>query len=603
MRRWLREQYPERREHSGNECQPHESLQLYPVLPTRVIDVGLPLDAMDEDVRLVNTEDLASKRAPYIALSYRWGECNRLTTTKLKIRDRRQRIPLKEMPRTLQDAVIVTRRLQVRYLWIDALCIIQDDKDDWVREAARMGEIYMNSFCTIAAHAAQHADHGFLRQSLSTPRVVRFSVSSTRKVWDDQPKDRLKGELTIDESGPQYHTQPSPRNVITGQQVSTTSQSSQIRVDLFIVSGGSNVKLHVGGSQLSSRGWVVQELLLSPRTLHFADDGAIYFESSTGFESAEGIREPHYQHQFKTVRSMVKQLAQATLQNGQKHCELRDGEVPISLTTNAVFQSWYEIVEHLSRCSLTKPEDKLPALIGIVRQMHAFTKDNCYVGLWSKRIPQCLLWLRGEETLRLHSRYHAPSWSWAVHDGEIQFPLWNSKGDDTSIRAEFVEAIFIYGPQSNGEKVIGFIDGRAALFMRGVNMIRNSSFPTGHPSGGTGLRFLDGQIGKPAWIQICNWEPLKTKTRFWTVHDDTGRRIGWAALDREDRTEIDGEEDMITCIKIASHADDKPKNGFVRGYLVLFITRFLHTWIRVGMGQITEIGWFENIPPVDILFS
>ncbi len=58
--------------------------------------------------------------------------------------------------------MILTRILEIRYLWIDALCIVQDDEDDWVREAALMANVYGSAVLNIAAHTACDAQHGFL---------------------------------------------------------------------------------------------------------------------------------------------------------------------------------------------------------------------------------------------------------------------------------------------------------------------------------------------------------------------------------------------------------------------------------------------------------
>jgi hypothetical protein len=130
-------------------------------LPTRLIDVSSFSNSANDGLHLVETKDLSSKNVSYIALSYRWGDSNSLTTSSTSLKDRLRCILFKDMPKTIQDAVIVTSQLKLRYLWVDALCIVQDDKAEWLREAENMAEIYMNSYCTIAAHSADHADHGF----------------------------------------------------------------------------------------------------------------------------------------------------------------------------------------------------------------------------------------------------------------------------------------------------------------------------------------------------------------------------------------------------------------------------------------------------------
>lgn len=62
---------------------------------------------------------------------------------------------------TFMDAIRVTRRLKLQYLWIDSLCIIQDSNTDWLHESSLMSNIYKYSFCNIAASAAAD-DHGGL---------------------------------------------------------------------------------------------------------------------------------------------------------------------------------------------------------------------------------------------------------------------------------------------------------------------------------------------------------------------------------------------------------------------------------------------------------
>lgn len=63
---------------------------------------------------------------------------------------------LSDLPPLFQDAIIITRQLGLRYLWIDSLCIIQDSLRDWETEAAKMASIYQNSYVTISATDASN---------------------------------------------------------------------------------------------------------------------------------------------------------------------------------------------------------------------------------------------------------------------------------------------------------------------------------------------------------------------------------------------------------------------------------------------------------------
>lgn len=88
---------------------------------------------------------------PYIALSYCWGSTNPAVTTRHNLKERVKEIPFSDLPRTVHDAITVTRRLGIRFLWVDVLCIAQDsiNGEDWVHESSRMADIYGNAYLTI----------------------------------------------------------------------------------------------------------------------------------------------------------------------------------------------------------------------------------------------------------------------------------------------------------------------------------------------------------------------------------------------------------------------------------------------------------------------
>jgi hypothetical protein len=130
----------------------HTTCQLYSTsggeLPTRILHVGLPGEQTPE-VRLY--EPGQGETGIYVALSHCWGKSQMLKTEKGLIDERKRRIPWNIIPKSFQDAITFVRGLGLHYLWIDSLCIVQDDKNDWEKESAKMASIYKNSLLTIAA--------------------------------------------------------------------------------------------------------------------------------------------------------------------------------------------------------------------------------------------------------------------------------------------------------------------------------------------------------------------------------------------------------------------------------------------------------------------
>ncbi|KAF3076717.1 hypothetical protein CFAM422_001566 [Trichoderma lentiforme] len=151
-----------------NPKNPHKHCQYSrdTVLPLRVLDVGQPGEPHPTVKLRINDMDT---RAKYLALSYCWGEQLDPTARPLQLqRDNLNQlvagIELESLQQSIQDAIFATRKLGFRYLWVDALCIIQDCAKDKEREISRMASIYKNASVTIAASSSENAAHGFLAQ-------------------------------------------------------------------------------------------------------------------------------------------------------------------------------------------------------------------------------------------------------------------------------------------------------------------------------------------------------------------------------------------------------------------------------------------------------
>jgi hypothetical protein len=144
-------------------------------LPTRVLDLGK--SDSSNYVRLFETN---GSHGQYCALSHCWGPQDRLPprTIKSTLNNHIQGIEISSLPKTFQDAIAVTRGLGIRYLWIDSLCIVQDDEKDWESEAKQMGKVYQAALLVIAASGAANCHVGcFIAKSreLLSEEVPYFS--------------------------------------------------------------------------------------------------------------------------------------------------------------------------------------------------------------------------------------------------------------------------------------------------------------------------------------------------------------------------------------------------------------------------------------------
>jgi hypothetical protein len=203
-------------------CQKHEhctSKGQKCQMPTRLIDVG-PSDASEEP-RLILTSELEEDLLSYVALSHTWGGHVPFQTRTETLKQRLHQISLDDLPKSFKDAVVLSRRLHVRYLWIDSICIVQNDADDWAKEGDIMGAIYKNSFLTISATTARNSTEGFLHC-----RIPRFMP------------------------------------ILADHQSESPYLNYRLVFRPWLLSWPQSV-------DSESRAWVLQERLLPPRTLHF----------------------------------------------------------------------------------------------------------------------------------------------------------------------------------------------------------------------------------------------------------------------------------------------------------------------------------------------
>jgi hypothetical protein len=352
------------------ECLPSTSLN-YPaqtvwgniedtILPTRLIDIG-PSDGTGRPfLKVTNGE-----RGRYISLSHCWGKSTQFTTIKETLNARMQGFSMELLPKTFQDAIIISRSLGIRYLWIDSICIVQDSSVDWEQESARMAAIYSNAFLTIAATASPDSRTGCLFRR-AQQQVATFT----------------------------YHP-PSDPAAIGNVFVNTNQQFLRDPLHKY---------------PLNRRAWTLQERLLSRRIIHFAAE-QLFWDCQHHFLSENGM------YAKRQIGSANDPLRQSIHQLDFYAPDLPYHHPAFSWRAS-ILGRWMDLVNEFSKRELTYDSDALPALAGVVSRFAARTGDQFLAGIWRSTFHIELLWLAPDSPKRAPKEYRAPSWSWAALVGE-----------------------------------------------------------------------------------------------------------------------------------------------------------------------------------------
>ncbi|KAF4463147.1 hypothetical protein FALBO_10025 [Fusarium albosuccineum] len=407
-----------------------------PTLPTRVIDVG-PSDA-SQLPRLCKGE---GKKDHYLTLSYRWDQNSVASskTVKGNLEGHEKGIALDTLPQIMQDAIHITRKLGLRYLWIDALCIIQDSREDWQAEAGDMANTYKRSTVTLAAAAdtgnGDASETIFRERSKSHIRPLRC-----RGGWLDGSATYIFADRTSTKDGSR------PQSV------------------------------------LDTRGWVLQEHLLSPRVLTYSH-GEIFWDCVclNASETFPGGIPAFYDTDLKAVDFRL--FKKAILGSGEGNMKPRQ-----------LHKLWHSIVEEYSRRKLTLETDKLAALSGLAKEMTNVLRDDFVLGLWKKTLWRDLLWwVKSPATATIPTGFIAPSWSWAAVNGAISYGL--PGRDDEDYLVPCMEVVDVEAPSATSSLCQSRLSGQI-LVRSGI--IR--------PESSLWTEWLSGAPGQPLPLQP-GWRP------------------------------------------------------------------------------------------------
>jgi hypothetical protein len=377
-----------------------------------VIDVSS--NDNSQEPRLV--ESSPGQRGQYVTLSHCWGKLpGPLTTQTDTLDERLAGIPMKILPQTFQDAVVITRAFNIQYLWIDSLCIIQNSEEDWKKEACRMAAVYSHCHFSIAALLSSNSHDGIFN-TRSTGRTLKLDVRDSQ----------------TDDSGHIYLRQPA---------IPTITSSYE-----FLK------------GPLEERAWVLQERIMAPRILKYGAD-QMFWECQEGILlECRADPSPTYTMLRKTsdrandmdIKGWKSQLraARRIEEPESSNAHIRDSsqktdtdtaepnqfDAKKSTAQRAIYDLWYNVINEYSRRKLTRETDKLPALSALAEEFARLTGDTYLSGFWKNDLLHALLW-------RIETSYSsdqipegrgtkpnvrlAPSWSWVAVNGWL-----STKGEE-----------------------------------------------------------------------------------------------------------------------------------------------------------------------------
>ncbi|KAJ4246856.1 hypothetical protein NW762_013408 [Fusarium torreyae] len=346
-------------------------------VPRRLVYLGRN---MKDIPRLILTADTSpySGRLKYAALSYSWGDkqdaATQLKTRRQNISGHLRAIPLASMTKVMQDAVHICHLLSISYIWIDALCIIQDDsKDtgfhgsDWDKESENMGLIFQNAHITLCAASSRSCHESFLERRLPSVKLA-FRSDHDPSAAGTYSMTHLPGRT--DDYDP----------------------------------------LSLEDSHWWNRGWVFQEREMSARLLIF---GELMMHFKCAYCKRSEIESVHHSAGLPILYAgMIRHLAE-------------DPDTP----TETFYDLYRDLAKTYSSKSLTYPSDRLPAISGFAKRICEITQGKYLGGLWEETLYRDLLWKGMDNPAKCNSLAElialrspssgplSPSWSWACWPG------------------------------------------------------------------------------------------------------------------------------------------------------------------------------------------
>ena len=366
-------------------------------MPTRLVEISSQAD----QYRLKLRESKGFVTEPYVALSYRWGGDQPLKLTQKWLNEWMVDIPWGKLPQTIKDAVTVCQKLGIRFLWVDSICIKQDDADDKAGEIAQMPHIYRNSTLTIAASRAAAVQVGFLEERTATD----FPGAAFELPFRCKNPVSL-GSITL-------------------------------------------IKATIGPEPLDLRAWAIQERLLSPRIIEFGTRQLRFICQHNPRGVTDGWRLKPEENKYRQDNLEDIAVLQAdfdALQSTHRQMPIVDFEEGM--------RHWMRLVEVFTHRLLTVSADRILAISGIAERYGRVFGDQYCAGIWRSTFAKALFWKPAGELHPRPQTWQGPSWSWTSINGPVRFPLDSVSDEDeppiVAVDIELVNPANPYGALLEG---------------------------------------------------------------------------------------------------------------------------------------------------------
>ncbi|KAH7076975.1 heterokaryon incompatibility protein-domain-containing protein [Paraphoma chrysanthemicola] len=393
-----------------NDCDHHHGLECNgPALSGKLAEhISMyQIDVVDQC--LVET----TSAVKYFALSYVWGSVDMSMTLRCNLDARLQKGGLnndqsKPLPKTILDAISFVKGLDERFLWVDALCIVQDDHDRKQRDIKQMDLVYSRAFATIVATTGADADAGL-------PGVCPGTLESTgiRK-------------LRVSNRSVDLAYDPDSKAV----------------EEVYITATPMSLGLVLDASKWESRGWTFQERLLSKRCLFFSND-TVYYQCQKETCSETGQSEPETGPSMSRLQNPLTLLPSLESWKGDTAVKQR-------------FKIYKALVEQYTLRDLTFGGDIMNAFAGVWAVLQPHSRGQIVCGIPAVFLDLALLWTPASTLTRRKDPVSAtitpshsttsiqtfPSWSWAGYVGPVEFRLLHE--DKRPLPAPLISRFHIY---------------------------------------------------------------------------------------------------------------------------------------------------------------